>query len=92
MPALSGRSVPYCFGDWETAVSLHMKISVNQSSVKLQSPPLHSRTVHHGLSEWLTLEPGDISALLQVPNALIVILLGDKVAIGLQRDLLVLSV
>lgn len=38
------------------------------------------------------LEPGDISALLQVPNALVVILLGDKVAIGLQRDLLFLSV
>lgn len=38
------------------------------------------------------LEPGDISALLQVPNALVVILLGDKVAIGLQGDLLFLSV
>lgn len=38
------------------------------------------------------LEPGDVSALLQVPNALIVVLLGDKVAIDLQRDLLVLSV
>lgn len=62
----------------------------NQSSEKLQSPPLHSRAVDHSLFELL--EPGDISTLLQVPNALVVILLGDMVAIGLQRDLLILSV
>lgn len=80
MPALEGRSVPYCFRNWETVVSLHLT-SVNQSSM---------RAVDHSL--FLLLEPGDISALLQVPNALVVILLGDKVAIGPQRDLVVLSV
>lgn len=80
MSALAGRSVPRCFGNWETVVSLHL-ISVNQSSM---------RAVDHSL--FALLEPGDISALLQVPNALIVILLGDKVAIGPQRDLVVLSV
>lgn len=42
------------------------------------------------LSGWL--KPGDIPALLQVANALVVILLGDKMAIGLQWDLFVLSV
>lgn len=38
------------------------------------------------------LKPGDISTLLQVPNALVIILLGNEVAIGLQRDLFFLSV
>lgn len=80
LPALEGRSVPYCFRKRETVVSPHLT-SVNQSSM---------RAVHHSL--FPLLEPGDIPALLQVPNALIVILLGDKVAIGPQRDLVVLSV
>lgn len=80
LPALEGRSVPYCFRNQETVVSPHLT-SANQSSM---------RAVDHSL--FPLLEPGDISALLQVPNALVVILLGDKVAIGPQRDLVVLSV
>lgn len=80
LPALEGRSVPYCFRNQETVVSPHLT-SANQSSM---------RAVHHSL--FPLLEPGDIPALLQVPNALVVILLGDKVAIGPQRDLVVLSV
>lgn len=80
MPALEGRSVPYCFRNQETVVSPHLT-SANQSSM---------RAVDHRL--FPLLEPGDIPALLQVPNALVVILLGDKVAIGPQRDLVVLSV
>lgn len=80
MSALAGRSVPYCFGNWETVVSPRLT-SVNQSGVT---------AVDH--SPFALLEPGDISALLQVHNALVVILLGGKVAIGPQRDLFVLSV
>ena len=72
--------------NWETALEDFSRPKQRE----LQPPPLHSRAADHSLFELL--EPGDISALLQVPNALVVTLLGDMVAIGLQRDLLILSV
>lgn len=100
-PWEAARCVPHCPRGSEMVPASPLS-SVHESSISSvgntasslsgkRCPPASRSSAVWGLSSGL-LEPGDISALLQVPDALVVILLWASVAIGFHGGLVFLSV
>ena len=97
--ALAVGCVPHCSPNWEAVSAPPVTFHFRKQHMKrgwhrfLCSAAAPAGPTLAGLSSGL-LEPGDVSALLQVPDALVVTLLGEKavVAVGLRGSFLFLSV